>query len=124
MPCQLVDVAHCELRDHSWAQYTDNANEYLTPREWWWAGGGDAEEGRKADCCLIFNITFSFYILTILFKYIFITYVYASPYYFLSSLLLHYEKYLLAFLLRLLNVWETLGTASGEKCYRKKRNSV
>lgn len=124
MPCQLADVAHYELSDHCWAQRGDNANEYLTPREWWWAGGGDAEEGRKADCCLPFSMTFSFYILIILFTYIFITYVYSFLHYFLPFQLLYYEKYLLMFLPRLLNMWETLGAATGERCYSKKTTST
>lgn len=80
--------------------------------------------GRKADCCLIFSITFSFYIIIILFTYIFITYVYAFPHCFLAFLLIDYKKCLLIFLPRLSNTWETLGAAVGERCYRKKTTSA
>lgn len=88
MPGQPADVVHYKLRDHCWAQHRANANEYLTTKEWWWAGEGDAKEGRKAACCLLFSMTFSFYILIIIFAYTFITYVGAFPYYFLSFFLL------------------------------------
>lgn len=47
---------------------------------------------KKADCCLLFSVPFSFYILIILFTYIWITYIYAFRYYFLSFLLLDYKN--------------------------------